>query len=49
VAIIQLEENVKMISNIIGCDPEAVEIGMKVGVCFNDVTKDITLPKFKPI
>ena len=48
-AIIQLEENVKMISNVIDCDPEAVEIGMKVGVCFDDVTEDITLPKFKPL
>lgn len=49
VAIVQLAENVKMMSNIIDCDPEAVEIGMKVGVCFDDVTKNITLPKFKPI
>jgi len=47
-AIIQLEENVKMISNVIDCDPEVVGIGMKVAVCFDDVTEDITLPKFKP-
>ena len=33
----------------VGCKPEEVKIGMKVQVVFEDVTEEITLPKFKPI
>ena len=29
-------------------DPEDVSIGMKVRVVFDDVTDEITLPKFAP-
>jgi len=49
VAIIDIEEGCKMMSNIVGCSPEDVSIGMEVEVVFDDVTDDITLPKFKPI
>jgi uncharacterized protein len=49
VAIIDLDEGVRMMSNIIGCPPETVKCDMKVQVVFDDVTDDITLPKFKPI
>ena len=48
-AIIMLDEGVRMVSNVIDCKPEDVKIGMKVGVVFDDVTDDITLPKFKPV
>ena len=37
-----------MMTNIINCDPESVTIGMKVQVCFDDVTDEVTLPMFKP-
>ena len=29
-------------------DPEDVKIGMKVQIVFDDVTDEITLPKFTP-
>lgn len=49
VAVIQLDEGVRMTSNIIGCKPEDVKIGMKVQVTFDDVTPEDSLPKFKPV
>jgi uncharacterized OB-fold protein len=49
VAIIDLEEGVRLMSNIIGCPPEKVKCDMKVKVVFDDVTESITLPKFQPI
>lgn len=47
VAVIELEEGVRMMSNIVG-PPEAVKIGMPVEVIFEDASPEITLPKFKP-
>lgn len=48
-AVIQLAEGVRMMSNVVGCRPEDVKIGMKVEVAFDDVTETVSLPKFKPI
>lgn len=47
-ALIDLPEGVRMMSNVIDCDPEDVRIGMSVQVTFEDVSEDIALPKFKP-
>ena len=47
-AYVELPEGVRLLTNIVGCPPEQVRIGMPVEVCFEDVTADITLPKFKP-
>ena len=48
-AYVELEEGVRMLTNIVGCPPEAVRIGMPVEVIFEDVTPAVTLPKFKPV
>lgn len=48
VALIEMDEGVKMMSNVIDVDPGDVSIGMEVQVCFDDVTDEVTLPKFKP-
>ena len=45
---IDLPEGVRMQTNIIDCDPEAVSIGMDVEVTFVDLTDDISMPYFKP-
>jgi hypothetical protein len=37
-----------MMTNIVGCDPKDVHIGMDVEVVFDDVTPEVTLPKFQP-
>ena len=48
VALVEMEEGVKMMSNIVDVDPRDVSIGMDVEVVFDDVTDEVTLPKFKP-
>ncbi len=49
VAIIELAEGPRMMSNIVDVEPEDVRIGMPVEVTFEDITGDISLPKFHPI
>ncbi|MGB9498801.1 MAG: Zn-ribbon domain-containing OB-fold protein [Dissulfuribacterales bacterium] len=48
-ACIDLEEGIRMMSKIVGCDPEAVEIGMEVEVVFEKLTEEISLPYFRPV
>ncbi len=48
VALVETEEGVKMMTNIVDCDPDDVDVGMEVEVVFDDVTDEVTLPKFKP-
>lgn len=49
VAIIDLQEGVRMMSNIVDCPPESVKCDMEVEVVFDDVTENVTLPKFRKI
>ncbi len=48
-AYVELEEGVQLLTNLIDCRPEEVRIGMPVEVHFEDLTPEISLPKFKPI
>jgi uncharacterized protein len=48
VAYVELEEGPKLMTNIVGCDNEAILCDMPVEVVFEDVTPEITLPKFRP-
>jgi uncharacterized OB-fold protein len=48
-AYVELKEGVRVLTNIVDCDPTAVRIGMPVEVMFEDVTPEATLPKFKPV
>lgn len=48
VAIVELEEGVRIESNIVQCPVEQVRIGMKVEVVFEDLSDEVSLPKFKP-
>ena len=47
-AIVELDEGVRMMTNVVGCAPDAVRVGMPVEVVFDDVTAEVTLPKFQP-
>lgn len=47
-AMIDLAEGPRMMSNLIDCDPDTLKIGMPVKVVFDDITEEITLPKFTP-
>lgn len=46
---VELEEGVRMLTNIVECAPDDVRIGMPVEVVFDDATSELTLPKFKPV
>jgi uncharacterized OB-fold protein len=46
-AYITLEEGVQMLTNIIGSDPATVKVDLPVEVTFEDITEEISLPKFK--
>ncbi len=49
VAVVELEEGPRMISNIVGCDPSEVKIGMNLLVGFEPIDdSDIKLPVFSP-
>lgn len=47
-AIIDLDEGPRVISNIVECDLERLENQMKLEVVFDDVSPEVTLPKWKP-
>jgi hypothetical protein len=47
-AVVELEEGVRMMTNVVGCAPETVRIGMPVELHWEDVTPDVTLPLFRP-
>jgi len=48
IAIIELNEGVRLMSNIVNCNPQDMQCDMPVKVAFEDVTEEITLPKFEP-
>ena len=48
-AVVELAEGPRLMTNVVGCAPEAVRIGMAVEVVFEDVTAEITLAKFRPV
>src|SRR5262249_13214984 len=47
IALIELDEGIRMWSNVIGCDPDAVHIGDRVEVVYDGVTEALTLPRFR--
>ncbi len=56
VALIDLDDGVRMMSLLVkdedgypSIDPDDVKIGQRVRVVFDDVTDEITLPKFTPV
>jgi len=48
VAVVDLDEGARMMTNIVTDDVESVRIGQRVAVAFDAVTDEITLPKFRP-
>lgn len=49
IAQIDLEEGVRMTSNVVGIPNNALKIGMKLEAVFEDVGQDVSLPKFRPV
>lgn len=48
IAVVQLAEGPRLVTNIVGVLPEEYEIGMPLKVGFEDVDGDVTLVVFKP-
>ncbi|MFW6114057.1 MAG: Zn-ribbon domain-containing OB-fold protein [Actinomycetota bacterium] len=49
VAIVEMDEGYRMMTNIVECDFEELECDMPVEVVFDPVTGEATLPKFRPV
>lgn len=49
VALVELDEGVRMMSNIVGIEPDDVRVDMPVEVVFDDITPAISLPRFRPV
>jgi uncharacterized OB-fold protein len=49
-AVVELAEGPRMMTNIVGIDPDPAKLwcGMPVEVAYYDVTPEFTFPKFKP-
>ncbi len=47
VALVELEEGVRLVSNLVGCTPDEVEIGMPVRLEFEHHDDDVVLPVFR--
>ena len=48
VALIDLEEGVRVTSNIVECTPDVIHVGMPVEVVYQPITDVVTLPYFRP-
>ncbi|MGH0036978.1 MAG: Zn-ribbon domain-containing OB-fold protein [Myxococcota bacterium] len=47
VAIVELEEGWFMLTNLVGCEPGEVSVGMRVSVEFEERSEEISLPVFR--
>ncbi len=51
IAVVELEEGARLMTNIVGIapSPDKIKVGMDVVVQYDDVSDAITLPKFRPV
>lgn len=49
VAMIELDEGVRLVSQIIDCEPKKIFIGLRVSVVFEEAREGVILPKFRPL
>ena len=47
VVLVALDEGPRMISNVVGCPPSEIRVGMPLEVVFEMVSPEVTLPKFR--
>lgn len=45
--VVEMDEGVRLLSAVTDCTPDQLQIGMAVEVTFDDVTPEITLPRFR--
>jgi uncharacterized protein len=47
-AVVSLDEGFSIVSAVIGCDPEALQVDLRLAVEFHPVSDEISLPYFRP-
>ena len=47
-AYVELDEGPRLLSNVVGCEPGTVRIGMPVQVEFVDTDEQLAVPRFRP-
>jgi uncharacterized OB-fold protein len=45
--VIEMDEGVRLLSTVLDCGPEELEVGMPVEVVYQDVTNEVSLAKFR--
>jgi uncharacterized OB-fold protein len=48
VVLVELQEDVRVVSNLVDCPDDRITIGMPVEIVFDDVAEDVTLARFRP-
>jgi uncharacterized OB-fold protein len=48
VALVALDEGIRLVSNLVGVEPKDIEVGMPVEVCFEEFDDDLVLHQFRP-
>ena len=49
VALVELEEGTRLVSNIVGAGPDEVDVGLPVQVEVTRFDEELTLPQFRPV
>jgi uncharacterized OB-fold protein len=47
-AVVELDEGPRVMTNVEGCDFDALEVGMRVRVDFKAISDEVTIPVFRP-
>ena len=47
-AVVDLDEGPRMMTNVVDCDFDALEVGMPLEVVFQPIADDVTKPVFRP-
>ncbi len=47
IAVVELDEGVRMTTNVVGCANEELWIGMPLEVTFEHVSEEVAIPKFR--
>jgi hypothetical protein len=45
--VVEMEEGVRLLSNMVDCPPDQLEMDMSVEVVYEAVTDEVTLPRFR--
>jgi uncharacterized protein len=48
-AVVDLEEGPRMMTNVVDCGHDALEVRMHVEVTFRPISDDVTIPVFRPV